>query len=230
MKKTFVVFVFLSILLGKLFAFTNTYADWYGLSLFEPSPGAKYFAKLCDKDIDILSRFVGFYSFEYNANPRQPSILTSGFTFYNTIMGLFPMDFKYNLTGVDYNLSAKLLGIRFGNLPSEVILGFGGSVGLNLESVELLVGSSNSSSDFTKVDFKHLNKVYLLNLLGTLRAYIEIPLSSYNFPSIMYTFNYNAGITLFDPLLPNLESVSVEEDFRKTFSMIAHGIAIRFRF
>lgn len=230
MWKKLSIFILFSISLLKLFAFTNTYADWYGIVLFEPSFGAQYFASLASNDIDIFRRLTGFYMFESNANPRQPSILTSGFTFYKTLMSLFPSEFKYDVSGIDYNLSAKLLGIRLGNSPSEFIFGFGGAVGLNLESVELEVGSSDSYSDFTSVDFRHLNKVYLLNFLGTLRAYIEIPLGSYNFPSLLYMFNYNAGITLFGPFLPNLKSVSVQEDFRQTFSVITHSLAIRFKF
>lgn len=230
MKKLYIICVLFLVSLGSLFGFTTTYADWYGLTLFETSPGTKYFAELCDIDIDLLSRLLVYYTFEYNANPKQPSILTSGFTFYSTIMNILPLDFKYDVKGLDYNLSAKLLGIRLGNSPSELILGFGGSVGLNLESVELLVGNSNSSSDFTNVDFKHLNRVCLLNLFGTLHAYVEIPINSYNFPSIMYVFNYSAGITVLGPFLPNLESVSTQENFEKTFSNITHSIAIRFRF
>lgn len=230
MKRAYISLFFLMIFLAASFSFTNTYADWYGILLYEPSPGAIYFGNISDRDINIFSRLLGCYTFEYNANPRQPSILTSGFTFYNNITSFLPSDFKYSISGIDYNLSAKLLGIRPGNLPSEIIFGFGGSIGLNLESIELLVGSSNSSSDFTNVDFKHMNKAYLLNLLGILHAYVEIPLNFHNISSLMYTFGYNTGIVLYGPFLPNLESVSVQGDFQKTFFMITHSIAVRIRF
>lgn len=229
-KGMYMTFFLLVVMFGNVFAFTNSYADWYGIGLFEPSPGANHFAEFCDNNIGFFRSLLGQYMFEYNINTRQPSILTSGFIFYNTIMSLIPSDFKYIVIGLDYNLLVKLFGIKFGNSNSEVILGAGGSIGLNLESVELLVGSSNFSSDFTNVDFKHFNEVHFLNILGALRAYVEVPLASYNFPSIMYMFSYNAGITLFGPFLPNLESISTQKDFQKTFSTIAHSILLRFRF
>lgn len=230
MKKVFVSLLLLVMVLGSVFAFTNSSAKWYGLSFFEPSPGANYFAKESDQEIDIFSHFLVNYSFEKNANPVQPSILTSGFTVYSSVMNYFPTTFKYGVIGVDYNLWTKLFGVRLGNSPSEVIFGFGGSAGLSLESIELLVGSSNSAEDFSKVDFYHFNKVYFLNLLGSLRAYVEIPINLYNVPSFMYVFNYNIGVTLYGPFLPNLAAVTVNPNFEKTYSTMSHNILVKVRF
>ncbi|MCX7654345.1 MAG: hypothetical protein N2Z58_06705 [Fervidobacterium sp.] len=227
MKKLY--FLILTVIFVRLFAYTNTYADWYGVCLTEPSHGARYFAQISEKEIDLFDKLLACYTFEYNANPRQPSVLTSGFTYYSTIKSILPSTFKYRVNGFDYNLSAKLFGIRLGNSSAETIIGFGGAIGLNLETIELFLGSSNSSTDFKNVDFKHFNSVHFLNIIGTLRASIEVPLNFHNFPVLAYIFNYHIGITVFGPFLPNFESVS-SANFEKTFSIFSHNISIKLKF
>jgi len=63
------------------FSFTTSYADWYGLTLLQPSAMMTAFSDKAGEEIDIVKSLSLAYTFESNVNPRQSSAVTNGFTF-----------------------------------------------------------------------------------------------------------------------------------------------------
>ncbi|MGC8819904.1 MAG: hypothetical protein ACP5PP_02165 [Fervidobacterium sp.] len=228
MRLKFYITLLLSGMFVYAFSYTNSYADMYGFHVLTPSAIAIDISARTGNNIDLLKQISLMYTFEMNANPRYSSVLTAGFSIYRTFFDMFPTQFKYNSSGINYNLSAKLMGIHFGNSHSELILGFAGCVGFNLESVSLLVGASTDYDDFNKVDFKHYNTLSNFNLLGNIGAYVEIPSGSTNFPSIMYVLTYGVGITLYGPFLPDFTTVPVSQS--KVFNTFNHSFLLKVKF
>ncbi len=213
------------------FSFTTSYADWYGLTLLQPSAMMTAFSDKAGEEIDIVKLLSLAYTFESNVNPRQSSAVTNGFTFFGTFANYLPFTtFKYSSIGATYDLGAKIISFKLGGQTQDNIVGFGGSLGANLEGVELLVGPSKSADDFTKVDFRHFNSAYNLNLLGLIKMFLQIPLNNQDFPYIMYTFNYGIGLTIYGPFLPNLESIEDFSNSEKTYSIMTHSLTVRVRF
>ena len=213
------------------FSFTTSYADWYGLILSQPSTVMTGFSDKAGEEIDIVKSFSLAYTFESNVNPRQSSAVTNGFTFFTTVANYWPFaNFKYSSVGAMYDLGAKLISFKLGSQTQDNIIGFGGSLGVNLESVELFVGSSKSADDFTIADFKHLNSAYTLNLLGLIKLFLQVPLNNPYLPYIMYTFNYGIGVTIYGPFLPNLESIKDFSNSEKTYNIMTHSLTVRVRF
>lgn len=242
-KKLLTVIAFLSVILLLNFvitttalSFTNSYADWYGLTFTTKSAISEHFYKLSgDNELstDLLNSTIFTYMFEYNINPKLSLPITGGITFYKSFSDYLPMNLKYTFVGLDYNILLKIFGTESLNLNS-VNFGIGVGLGLNIESIQLLVGNSNSSSDYTKNELKHMNTVYSVNFVGSVKGYIEIPVNLYNlikFPTLMYTFSYDMGVTVFGPFLPNFENVVLQPgEVEKTFAGMKHTLIFRFVF
>ncbi|MGQ9856590.1 MAG: hypothetical protein ACUVQF_07630 [Fervidobacterium sp.] len=225
LKLFFIVF-FLCVSIFS-FAYTDTFADWYGIFYSEPSKCTQRIAEIAGREIGIFEKMAFVYSFEMNANPRYPSVLSSGFTFKSTFMNYFPgKDFNYGLLGVNYDMYAKVLGIRIGNAPRETVFGFGGSIGIDVESLQLLVGQSNDISDFKQNDFKHYNTVQNINLLGLLKLFVQFPLSNKNINNLLLSVNYYLNVMLYGPFMPNLELVDSTSDLER----ITTGYSISLQF
>lgn len=211
------------------FSFTNTFADFYGLALTDTSPAISKASEKTGYEIDLIKRFVGVYTFEVNANPRNPSILTSGFTIYKSILSFIPENFIYDTFGVNYDIWVKLFGIRIWNSTSETIFGFGGALGINFESLSLLTGNSHDYNDFNKVELRHYNVVSTINLIGSIKFRVDIPVNSNNFPFISYIASYDIGTTIYGPYLPDFK-IMENIEFERTFSRMSHTILLRVRF
>ncbi len=226
------ILITMSLLVFALsFSFTTSYADWYGLTLSQPSAIMTAFSDKAGEEIDTVKSLVFLYTFESNTNPRQSSAITSGFTFFTTVANYWPFSsFKYSSVGATYDLSAKLISFKIGGQTQDNIIGFGGSLGANLEGVEIFVGASSSADDFTKVDFRHFNSAYNFNLLGLIKVFLQIPLDNRDFPYIMYTFNYGMGVTVYGPFLPNLKSVDNFANVEKIYGTMTHTLTVKFEF
>ncbi|MEJ5257255.1 MAG: hypothetical protein WHS64_03310 [Fervidobacterium sp.] len=220
-----VVYLFFSTI---SFAYTNTFADWYGISYSEPSKCVQTIAEIAGREISIFEKMTFVYSFEMNANPRYPSVLSSGFTFKSTFMNYLPgRDFNYGLFGLSYDIYAKILGIRIGNSSRETVFSFGGSVGADIETLQLLVGQSNDISDLKQNDFKHYNTVQNINLTGLLRLLVQFPLSSRNVNNLLLSMSYYISTALYGPFMPNLELVDTTTNIER--ATIGYSISLQFQ-
>ncbi|MFN3691544.1 MAG: hypothetical protein ACK4R7_01515 [Fervidobacterium sp.] len=241
--KVLTAITFLSVMLllnlvitSTAFSFTNSYADWYGLTFTTKSAISEHFYNLSgdnELSMDLLNSTIFTYIFEYNINPKLSLPITGGITFYKSFSDFLPMNLKYTFVGLDYNILLKIYGTEKNNLNS-VNFGMGIGLGLNMEGIQILVGNSNLSSDYTKNELKHMNTVYSVNFVGSIKGYIEIPLNFYNivkFPTLMYTFSYDMGVTVFGPFLPNLENVVLQAgEVEKTFTGMKHTLIFRLAF
>ncbi|ABS61428.1 hypothetical protein [Fervidobacterium nodosum] len=223
----FVLFLF-TLFSTFAFSYTNTFADFYGLALTDTSPAISKILENTDQ-IDLFKRLIGIYTFETNANPRNPSVLTSGFTMYKSILSFIPDKIIYDTLGVNYDIWVKLLGVRIGNSISETIFSFGGAFGINFESLSLLTGNSHDYNDFNKVELRHYNVVSTINLIGSIKFRVDIPVNSNNFPFISYIASYDIGTTIYGPYLPDFK-IMENIEFERTFSRMSHTILLRVRF
>lgn len=228
-KMTKLFFIFSALLSAFAFSYTNTFADFYGLALTNTSPAISKILEATEYEIDLTKRFIGVYTFEVNANPRNPSILTSGFTMYKSILSFIPNKIIYDTFGVNYDIWVKLIGIRILNSTSETIFGFGGALGINFESLSLLTGNAYDYDHFTQDLFTHYNTVSTINLIGSIKFRVEIPVSSNNFPLISYIASYDIGTTIYGPYLPDFK-IMENIEFERTFSRMSHAILLRVRF
>lgn len=226
------ILITMSLLVFALsFSFTTNYADWYGFTLSQPSAIMAAFSDKAGEEIDIVKSLVLLYTFESNANPRQSSAMTSGFTFFTTVANYWPFSsFKYSSVGATYDLSAKLISFKLGGQAQDNIIGFGGSLGANFEGVELFVGTSRSADDFARVDFKHFNSAYNLNIFGVIKLFFQVPTDNQNLPSVLYAFSYGMGVTVYGPFLPNLEIIENFPNSEKTYNIVNHSLTVRVRF
>ncbi len=228
--RLFKLALFLFTLLSAFaFSYTNTFADFYGLALTDITPAISKTSEKTGFEIDLTKRFIGVYTFEVNANPRNPSILTSGFTIYRSILSFIPDKIIYYTFGINYDIWVKLMGVRIGNSTSETIFGFGGALGINFESLSLLTGISYDYNDFNKIEFKHYNVVSTMNLIGSIKFRVDIPISSNIFPLISYIASYDIGTTIYGPYLPDFK-IMENVEFERTFSRMSYTILLRVRF
>jgi len=212
-----------------VYAYTNSFADWYGLSYIKPSLVAQKFIDKSAHELAPFDNLVIYYSFESNANPRKPSIIFSGFTLKSTIFNHLPVSpIRYSVVGASYDISAKLIEMLIGNMKKGIIFGFSGKLGINYETVSLLVGNSRDFDDFTMSDLKHYNTASIVNLIGSIELFVQLPMDYKHFPDMLVYVGYNIGASLFGPFTPNFEYI--EGEYERTFSNISFGLAVRYKF
>lgn len=231
LKHIFMLVFMTSIFLRSIFSFayTNSFADWYGLGYIQPSPMAQEFIKNSGHELSFFDSVAVFYSFESNANPRNPFLLSNGFTLKSTVLNYLPFsELRYGAIGGSYDISAKLIETIIGGMKRGIVFGLSGKIGAELETVSLLVGSSSNFADFTTNDFRHYNSVSNVNLIGSLGLFAQLPIDLRNFPDMLLFVSYNIGISLFGPFTPDLQYI--EGDYERTFTNIELGLAVRYKF
>ncbi|NPU89397.1 MAG: hypothetical protein HPY87_05810 [Fervidobacterium sp.] len=212
-----------------VYAYTNSFADWYGLSYIKPSLVAQKFVDNSAHELTPFDNLVVYYSCESNANPRDPLIISSGFTLKSTVFNHLPISpIRYSVVGASYDVSAKLIETLIGNMKKGIILGFSGKLGINYETVSLLVGSSRNFDDFTTSDLKHYNTASIINLIGSAELFVQLPMDFKHFPDLLVYVGYNIGASLFGPFTANFEYI--EGEYERAFSNISFGLAVRYKF
>uniref|UniRef100_A0A7V4KBX7 Outer membrane protein beta-barrel domain-containing protein n=1 Tax=Fervidobacterium pennivorans TaxID=93466 RepID=A0A7V4KBX7_FERPE len=212
-----------------VYAYTNSFADWYGLSYIKPSLVAQKFIDNSAHELTPFDNLVVYYSFESNANPRKPLIISSGFTLKSTVLNHLPISpIRYSVVGASYDISAKLIETLIGNMKKGIILGFSGKLGVDYETVSLLVGNSRDFDDFTTSDLKHYNTASIVNLIGSIELFVQLPMDFKHFPDMLVHVGYNIGASLFGPFTPNFEYI--EGEYERAFSNLSFGLALRYKF
>lgn len=208
-------------------SFTTGTATWLAVRYAQPNPS---FVQAVLSELDFYNFLLAVYSRESNMNSYSPTWVSGGFSIFRTVSDLVPAGTKYSQWGFTLDVSARLIAFRLLDQRRESVIGFGTGVGFSLESIEKLVGSSTDLEDFGKVDFKHYNKVSLLNGLASLNFYIQIPVDFGGLSEAFYNLSYQFTFGVFGPFLPNFEPARTDGEFTKLNSGFVHTIGIRTAF
>lgn len=223
----FVLLASVLVLSASSYAFTTGTASWLGVRLIEPNSSLVQPIK---NDLGQFSYLTAVYSREANLNLYSPTWISGGFSVFRTFADLLPGQSKYSQFGATLDMSARLLAFRFLNQKHESVLGFGAGVGLSMESVYKLVGSSKDIEDFGKVDFIHYNRLSLLNGLATFNLFVQLPLEMIGINEAFYSLSYFISVALYGPFLPNFEVVQVGSQFSRAQNALIHTIGLRVKF
>ncbi|WP_448375765.1 hypothetical protein [Fervidobacterium sp.] len=223
----YAVFIFNFIISGQVLAFAETYSDFYGIGYFQPSSVMNKIVLDSGKYIFLPDYVTLLYSFSMNVNPKSPGFLEQGFTVKSNLGSFSPLfhiqdgTVRYSTFGLSYDIGAKL----FGNSKKEAIYVLGLSVGVDIESVNLFVGSSSSISEFTNNDFKHFNSVSNMNIYTLFKFLIQMPITNSYFSNILISIAYYLGATAYGPFLPNFELLQ-EPDLNRSMQGLSLSVMV----